>query len=181
MSRYALSLSVIAAVPLLAACGSSSNSSDPSAAAKRTSAIAFAACMRSHGVPNFPDPSGNGRGGLEIQASQRAGSAQSMSVNGTPVNAPAFQSAMRTCRSKLPNGGRPTPAQAAKAKASALRFSACMRSHGVPNFPDPQFQGGGSLMRLGASGIDPSSPSFKSAQTACSSIVGGAPFKTAAP
>jgi hypothetical protein len=55
-----------------------------------------------------------------------------------------------------------------------------MRSHGVPNFPDPQFQGGGSLMRLNGSGIDPSSPAFKSAQAACSSIVGGGMFKDTA-
>jgi hypothetical protein len=131
--------------------------------------------MRSHGVTNFPDPTGNGRGGLAIQASQRAGSGQSLKINGVPVNAPAFQAAMQTCRSKLPNGGRPTAAQVAAQKAKALQFSACMRSHGVPNFPDPVFQqgpGGGVEMRIGGPGVDPSSPGFQSAQHQCGSIIG---------
>lgn len=57
--------------------------------------------------------------------------------------------------------------------AQALKFSACMRSHGEPNFPDPEISssgGGGTSVRLRvtpASGIDPGSPTFKDAQQAC--------------
>jgi hypothetical protein len=41
-----------------------------------------------------------------------------------------------------------------------VAFAKCMRAHGVPNFPDPNSQGG----QLGpGSGIDPSSPKFKTA------------------
>jgi len=49
-----------------------------------------------------------------------------------------------------------------------LKFSQCMRAHGLSNFPDPTFSGGrpGLLFRTG-SGIDPSSPAFKTAQAAC--------------
>ena len=39
-----------------------------------------------------------------------------------------------------------------------------MRSHGVPNFPDPQFQtgpGGGFGVRINGAGIDPNSPAFQ--------------------
>jgi hypothetical protein len=179
MFRYASILMLAVAAPLLAACGSSDPSNNISAATKHSDAVAFAGCMRSHGVPNFPDPTGNGHGGLDIQASQRSGSGQSMKVNGVPVNAPAFQSAMQQCRSKLPNGGRPTAAEIATMHAKALRFSACMRSHGVPNFPDPQFgSGGGGEVRLSGAGLDPSSPAFKSAQAACGSIIGAGGFKT---
>ena len=54
----------------------------------------------------------------------------------------------------------------------ALKFSACMRSHGEPNFPDPEISssGGGTSVRLRvtpSSGIDPGSPTFKAAQQAC--------------
>jgi hypothetical protein len=138
--------------------------------------------MRSHGVPSFPDPSGNGHGGLQIQQSQRAGSGASMTVNWVSVSAPAFQSAMRTCQKDLPNGGHPTTAQSAQARAEALAMSRCMRSHGVPNFPDPTFRNGpnggvGIGINFGSgSGINPRSPAFQAAQTAC-----GFGFKTVRP
>lgn len=166
----------------LGACGSSSSSSQSNAASsKASSTLAFAQCMRTHGVPTFPDPGSNGQGGLKIQASQRAGSGASLTVNGVSVNAPAFQSAMQSCRSKLPNGGHPPPLSASQREAM-LKFSQCMRAHGLANFPDPTFGANGAVgLRLSpASGINPSSPAFKTAQAACSplqkrgfSLVGG--------
>jgi hypothetical protein len=159
--------------------GSTSPSQSPSdAAASNGKALQFAQCMRSHGVPNFPDPSG-GKIDLQIQKTP-----DSTAVNGVQVNGPAFQSAMKSCQSYLPNGGHPTAAQTARAKAQALAMSKCMRTHGVPNFPDPQFQngpGGGIGVRIGGAGIDPSSPAFGAAQKACGKIFGGAPVVTKAP
>jgi hypothetical protein len=132
--------------------------------------------MRSHGVPNFPDPSNNGHGGIEIQSSQRAGSGASTKVNGVAVNGPAFQAAMQSCRSKLPNGGRPGPMSASQ-RAAMLRFSQCMRTHGVPNFPDPVFSGGAVRIGFGpGSGVDPKSPAFIAAQRACASTQRGGGF-----
>ena len=67
-------------------------------------------------------------------------------------------------------GAPPSPAQQAQTQAQALRFAACMRAHGVPRFPDPQFSGGGVQFRVGGpsgGGIDPSSPLFQKAQKAC--------------
>lgn len=60
----------------------------------------------------------------------------------------------------------------------ALEFSNCMRAHGVPNFPDPSAGGGLEL----PAGINPQSPSFQSAQKACSKFQpnGGAPPKMSA-
>jgi hypothetical protein len=168
----------------VAACGSSSpdNASGSTAAQgasdKARSGLALAQCIRAHGVPNFPDPTSNGRGGVQIQQSQRSGSGPSTKVNGVPVNGPAFQKAMQACRRYLPNGGAPSPAQQAQIKAEALAMARCMRSHGVPNFPDPQFQngpGGGFGIRLGGPGIDPNSPAFQAAQKACGSIFKGGP------
>jgi hypothetical protein len=151
----------------LAACGSSTPGT-VSAASKRSDVVAYAQCMRTHGVPNFPDPGINGQGGLAITQSRRAGSGPSLTVNGVAVSSPAFQSAMQSCRRYLPNGGHP-PALSAARRQAMLRFSQCMRAHGVTNFPDPTFMpGGGARLQLSpASGIDPSSPVFQTAQKAC--------------
>jgi hypothetical protein len=160
----------------LAACGSSRPNTGGSTAAQNdpadaSKALAFAKCMRSHGVSNFPDPTG---GELRLQVQKTP---NSTSVNGVEVNGPAFQNAMQACRSYLPNGGHPSAAQTAKVKAQALAMSRCMRTHGVPDFPDPQFQtapGGGFGIRIGGPGINPNSPAFQAAQKACGQIFGGA-------
>jgi hypothetical protein len=163
-------LAVAAGGLAIGACGSSSNPS--SASSKRDAMLAFAQCMRTHGVPSFPDPGSNGRGGLLIQ--QRAGSGGSLTVNGVSVSSPAFQLAMQTCRSKLPNGGRPQPPSASQ-RAQMFAFSRCMRAHGVTSFPDPTFSASGAvgINFDRASGIDPSSPAFQSAQKVCGKNGGG--------
>jgi hypothetical protein len=118
----------------------------------------FAACMRKNGVPNFPDPSSSGT--VSIGPS-----------SGIDPSSPKFQSAQQKCRKLLPNGGQPTPAQIAKMQAGALAFSKCMRAHGVTNFPDPTFSGGGGIgihIQAGSkSGLDPNNPTFRAAQQAC--------------
>jgi hypothetical protein len=57
--------------------------------------------------------------------------------------------------------------------ADALKFSNCMRAHGVPNFPDPV--GGGFSFPIG-SGFNPFAPGVKAAQHACRGFMpGGGP------
>ncbi len=185
--RFTIILSLLAAALGAAACGSSSptTTADPSSsgsAAKNASGVGFASCIRAHGVPNFPDPTSTGQGGIQIQQSQRSGSGASTEVNGVPVNGPAFQKAMSDCRSYLPHGGTPSAAQTAAMKAKALEMARCMRAHGVPNFPDPTFQtgpNGGVGVHIGGPGLDPSSPAFQAAQKDCGSIFGGAALKPA--
>jgi len=115
--------------------------------------------MRAHGVPNFPDPGSNGQ----------------LNGNGIDTKSPQVRSAAGDCQSMLP-GGNPA-AQVGQARALALRFSRCMRAHGVPNFPDPSVQSNGSgvavtiRMKAGSGGIDPHSPQFQAAQQACRSIL----------
>jgi hypothetical protein len=168
----------------LAACGSSStgkavaNLGSGTAAASSVSsagggsksgfqqALKFSACMRAHGITGFPDPV------------QHAGGGVSLTVRGGPRSgldpkSPQFQAAQAACRKFAP-GGSPGGTVSPAARAQALRFSACMRSHGVPGFPDPQFSGGGIRIQA-AGGIDPSSPQFQSAQRACQADLPGAP------
>jgi hypothetical protein len=51
-----------------------------------------------------------------------------------------------------------------KSPQQALQFAQCMRAHGVSNFPDPTGQG---IQIAPNSGINPRSPAFQTAQTAC--------------
>jgi len=48
--------------------------------------------------------------------------------------------------------------------AAPLEYARCMRSHGVPRFPNPV---GGHITLSPASGIDPDSPTVQAAATAC--------------
>ena len=158
---------VLAAGLALAGCGSAATSATTAANSDYSKALQFTACMRSHGVTNFPDPKIGGGGDLRVQASPNG-----TAVNGVAVNGPAFQTAMSACRSKLPNGGKGPPLDARRRQAM-LRFSQCMRAHGETNFPDPTFNGGGARLELSkSSGLDPSSPTFKAAQQACGSLIG---------
>jgi hypothetical protein len=167
--RTITALTLLAISLPLAACGSSTPNATGAAttpSSKYTQLVQFASCMRSHGVPNFPDPTSTGNGGIRVQATNG-----NTVVNGVNVNGPAFRSAMQACHSKLPNGGKPKPLSASQRNAM-LKFSQCMRAHGVTNFPDPTFgSGGGVEIALGGPGMNPNSPVFKFAQRAC-----GAPF-----
>ena len=70
----------------------------------------------------------------------------------------------------------------AHAEQQLLAVAKCMRAHGFQNFPDPTTSPpaqpgsgasgmvlgmGGVYLNLGAAGVDPSSPAFQRAATAC--------------
>ncbi len=117
----------------------------------------FSACMRKNGVPSFPDPNAQGQISISSAAGIDPGSAQ-------------FQQAQQACQKDMPStGAPPSPAEEQQARSQALAFSACMRSHGEPNFPDPQFGTGGrvSIKLSAGAGLDPQSPQFQRAQSAC--------------
>ena len=145
--RIAAAIVATAGLALLAAaCSSgspsstgSSGSPDPGGSANHPSAVAFASCMRSHGVPNFPDPSGSGA--LPKTSPQRL-----------KVSSSQFQTAQRTCQHLLPATGGALDANSLRQceltgdcpqalVQQALNvgriIARCMRSHGVANWPDP--------------------------------------------
>jgi hypothetical protein len=125
--------------------------------------------MRKHGVANFPDPDSKGRI-LITSGVDRNGH-----HTGVDTNAALFRTAQQACQKLQPNGGKPDPKAQQREVQRALKFSQCMRTHGVPRFPDPQVEGnGGMKMTIGKnSGVDPNSPRFKSAEKACQHLMGG--------
>lgn len=120
--------------------------------------LAYSQCMRAHGVPDFPDPVGNG---LQIKAGPGSD---------LDANSPQMVAAQKACKSLQPGGEGGGKASAAQ-EAEALKYSACMRSHGVPNFPDPIFSNGD--IQLKVTNVDPNSPQFVAAQKACQSLQPG--------
>lgn len=141
-----------------------------STTAKYRAALAYVDCMRSHGVPNFPDPTSVGQINVKFAYGGKGGSPVSAGID---RNSPQYIAADQACRHLLP-GGVPTPAQNQQALAKGLKFAQCMRSHGVPNYPDPN-PNDPNVVRL--IGVDTSSPQFQSAQKVCESVVPGTGFK----
>ncbi len=135
--------------------GSTTTSTTTAAAPTQGSgAVAFSGCMRSHGVPAYPDPGSNGL--LPKETPQQLG-----------VSSSALTAAQRACVHLVPNGGRPTPAQVQQYKSVMLRYARCIRAHGVPKMPDPDSRG---HLDIGpGTDVNISSPQFQAAFQACKS------------
>lgn len=154
----------------LAACGggapsASSSTSDPGASASGASASAassdalkFAQCMRTHGVPDFPDPTVSGNGG------QSSGNLPS-NIN---TNSSSFQAAEQACQKYVPTANSGSGGQGPN-QATQLKFAECMRSHGVTSFPDPSSNG----ETFVGGGVDVHSPTYQAAAQACQSLLSG--------
>lgn len=146
-ARTAAAIIATAALTLLAAaCSSGSPSSagpggstNSGGSASPPSAVGFSRCMRSQGVPDFPDPGSSGA--IPKESAQHLG-----------VSSSQFNAAQRTCQHLLPTTGGSLTASSLQqcyladvcpqalvqhALNAGLKFSRCMRSHGVPNWPDP--------------------------------------------
>jgi hypothetical protein len=131
----------------------SSITSDQSAQEDATLAeVAYSRCMRSHGVPNFPDPDPQGQ----------------FPPFHTSVSKPVSAAADEVCNHLLSSGGRAgTPQDRQEKLAFALTVARCLRSHGFPSFPDPTVSSQGTSQSLSGAGIDPNTPQFQAAETAC--------------
>ena len=160
LRRAGLAAAVLAPIGLLAtACGGSSS---PAASAGGGSthvqaALAYARCMRAHGVPDFPDPDSNG----QFNVDRHSVSSQETAAN-------------QVCHHLLNTGDQANAARQQQGLGQALKYAQCMRAHGVPNFPDPHTTSGGigtpSGIGFDMSGIDQNSPQYRSAAQACQSL-----------
>ena len=195
--RTAAAVVLTAGVALLAAaCGSGSGSagsgsagsgsagpsatsaSGPASAGGSASSqlVAYSQCVRSHGVPDFPDP---GSEGLP------KGSAQQFGVSDSQL-----QAAETACQHLLPStesfqqevqqcemSGDCPQAVVQQALTVMRQYAQCMRSHGVPNFPDPTVGSGGrpvfDVSEAGLSYQFTHSAQFAAKDTVCERLVGG--------
>ena len=129
-ARSATSIIAAAALALLAgACGASPSTAAAGGSSNLTGStnsqqLAYSRCVRSHGVPNFPDP--NSSGGFSKTTLQQLAAGNSQ-----------YQTATETCAHLLPASGGPTQAELRQGWTGMANFARCMRSHGIPNWPDP--------------------------------------------
>ena len=156
----------VAAVSLLAAgCGGgSSTTAATTTTATQNGALSYALCMRSHRIPNFPDPNSSGGTSKEAVISALQGVSSSRVL--------AAQTACRHVNGGSPGTG-PSAAQSQARTAAMLAFARCMRGRGFANFPDPTTQGELSTQMVTAAGIDLHQPAVLTAGLACTSVTHG--------
>jgi len=108
---------------------SNAASAPTSQASLDSGALAYSKCMRASGVPSFPDPKAGG--GFLFQKG-----------GGIDPSSPVFRAADAKCRKLMPGGGPPGPGTqthpSSQALAQMLKIAACMRRHGVYDFPEPR-------------------------------------------
>jgi hypothetical protein len=164
VGRTLLPVSLLLVGALVSGCSDESKAasgSDGSAGASASAdspfdqALEFAKCMRSEGVPEFPDP-------------QQADGGVRMDAGGVDTNSPEFQGAMDACRDKAPQaegqapeGGKPLD------PTKVAAWAECIRSNGVPNFPDPEINGGQMALDFAGAGLSMGDPAFQKARGAC--------------
>jgi hypothetical protein len=127
---------------------------------------AFAECMREHGLEDFPDPTIDENGGIEISAGDPGDFGRA-----------ELDAAMQACEHLLPEGAGPGDGEGPSAEEQAamedalLAYAQCMREHGI-DMPDPEFSSGGVIQQGGD--FDPNDPEFEEADDACRHFLGDA-------
>lgn len=136
----AASLALLAACsgnPAPATAGGTATAAGAATTNGSPSAVTYSHCMRSRGVPDYPDPASNG--------ALPKTSAQTLGVSNS-----RFQAAQSACQQELPaatssqqqaqqclQAGDCPQAVVQQMLTADRAFARCMRSHGVPNWPDP--------------------------------------------
>ena len=158
-----MTVAVIVTALTLAACGSSAkHNGNQTPYGPKSSPYAMSKCFRENGASNFPDPSAGPGGSVGFNGILFSTDG-SMVVYGTKFAGPAFQAAEKACREFLPSG--PPPKLSASQEHQAVAMAECMRTHGVPSFPDPTFANG-EPMGSGPQ-VNPNSPAFAQAAKHC--------------
>jgi hypothetical protein len=119
--------------------------------------LAFAQCMRSDGVTDFPDPGSDG---------------QFPAISAQTEDQPRFAAGFNACKHLLPDDGVPKGQQDAP---QLLKFAQCMHAHGVPTYPEPgpnvnpysDLGPNTAVDELKVAGLNPSSPVVSAAVQAC--------------
>jgi hypothetical protein len=158
---------LLAVIVLASACGVRSSgmtvAGHVNPAIGENQALSWVNCMRSHGEPNMPDPAVNGR---TVRISIHPG-------DGVDPRSAVFTAASKACKhltspgkGSAAGGTTITPAD----QAYYLKAVTCMRSHGYPKFPDPQFQGNNVTFNSTAP-IDTSTAQYQRALAICDKLI----------
>jgi hypothetical protein len=176
---------ITAALAVLAAACGGAGSSATRESSSSPSAVAYSACMRSHGVPNYPDP-------------DRSGSLPKPDAHQFGVSNSQLQAAQQACQHLLPNMVGALNAESVQECMQAdhcpqnlvqqvlneeRRFAGCMRSHGVPNWPDPTIDSQGRpvfAISISKDGFNPYSAQVWARGNDCSHLMPGLPGLPAA-
>ena len=138
--------------------GGTSSTSAPVSAAYVTDKLGLARCLRAHGVPNYPDPDSSG---------QEPANTKQL------ISSPQGQAAVGACSywNNRVHGDVATENQALL--ADYVKFAQCMRSHRLPNFPDPTIARGRVEFLLNPSqdGFDPHSRQVLAKAHQCESVL----------
>jgi hypothetical protein len=175
-----VALAVLAIATLAACSGAAANPSgvaslasdspDPEASAApeasvdpEEAALAFAECMREHGV-DMPDPQVGSNGEMTF----------SIGVGPGNADMETMQAAQEACQDLMPRAMGEPRELSAEEKDAMLGFAKCMRDHGI-DMPDPEFENGG-MVRIGGGSrsnggegpaFDPRSDEFQAASEEC--------------
>lgn len=140
-------------------------------------ALTYSRCMRSHGVPGFPD-------------ADRSGNLPKGDAHTFGVSSVQLQTAQRACQHVLPNTGGSFQQETDQCLVAGncpqalvqqiltvqRRYSRCMRSHGFPNWPDPTVDPQGrpffDVSKAGMSEADTRSARWTSSDRVCERLVG---------
>jgi hypothetical protein len=114
--------------------------------------LAYARCMRAHGISDFPDPDAHGDLGLNGQPG-----------SDLDPNNPRFKAADAACKALRPAPHAPPQGL----KAHTLAYARCMRAHGISDFPDPKPDGTLQVQASPGGDLDPNNPRYKAANDAC--------------
>ena len=117
---------------ILAACGRAGGSAMHRAApGQNLASLAhqLGQCIRANGLPNFADPTVGSDGQIHVPAS-------------APRLPASAEAACRSIIDQLPDTGPTTAPPVSQAVFQQwLAFARCMRTHGLPDFPDPNPDG----------------------------------------
>jgi hypothetical protein len=182
----AVTVALATAALIMSACsGSASHTGTPTRTGSRGMTVGYSACMRDHGVPNYPDPDSSGN--LTKQGAQHLG-----------VGEAQLEAAEAACHHLLPASTSLTPASfrqcvlagdcphtlVALALTEMRNFAACLRNRGLSQWPDPSLGPNGvpsfDLSGAGYSRAQASSAPIRRAQAMCHhelSDVGAVPVR----
>jgi len=141
--------------------GSSSGSTSAKIAGNVTPLLnEWAACERSHGDPDQSDPTVSAAGVIYIQVPLNAQPAGDLHERTGTCSEYVAQAANEL---KAANPVAPPPDQ-----SELLKYVACMRANGIPNYPYPD----GDQTNFNGTGIDLSSPAVVRANDLCGKKIG---------